>query len=60
MGYKIFGVIVEKETAKDLQYTIKGKVSAYVQFQQSIPLGMKRLTTWPVEAFRSIAPPALQ
>ncbi len=59
MGYKIFGVIVEKATARDIQYTTKGKVKAYVQFQQDIPPGMERLPTWPVKIFQSIAPPPL-
>jgi hypothetical protein len=60
MGYKVFGVVVEKETAKDIQYTTKGDVRAYVQFQQEIPPGMERLATWPVNTFQSIAPPSLK
>ena len=59
MGYKVFGVIVEKETAKDIQYTVKGDVKAYVQFQQAVPPGMKRLASWPVKTFQCIAPPSL-
>jgi hypothetical protein len=59
MGYKVFGVIVEKETAKDIQYTVKGKVKAYVQFQQAVPPGMERLGAWPVKIFQSIAPPSV-
>ena len=58
MGYKPFGVIVQKETAGDIAYTIKGDVNAYVQFQQDVPKGMHRLDRWPVEIFQSIAPPA--
>lgn len=58
MGYKVFGVIVEKESTKEIQYSTKGKVRAYVQFQQDIPAGMERITTWPVELFQSITPPA--
>lgn len=60
MGYKVFGVIVDKESARDIQYTIHGTVRAYVQFQQEVPRGMERLTTWPVETFQRIAPPALK
>ena len=59
MGYKVFGVIVNKESVGDIQFSIKGKVAAYVQFQQETPAGFERLTEWPVELFRSISPPAL-
>ncbi len=52
MGYKVFGVIVNKESVGDIQYTTKGKVAAYVQFQQQTPEGIERLTDWPVELFR--------
>lgn len=57
MGYKVFGVIVKKETVGDLRFTVKGEVSAYVQYQQAVPAGIKRLGQWPVELFRSISPP---
>lgn len=60
MGYKVFGVIVKKATAKDLGFTVKGKVRAYVQYQQEVPPEIERLTTWPVEVFQSIAPPKFQ
>ncbi len=60
MGYKVFGVIVEKATAKDLGFTVKGRVRAYVQFQQEVPPEIERLTAWPVELFQSIAPPTLK
>lgn len=58
MGYKAFGVIVKKETANQIAYTIKGRVDAYVQFQQDVPAGMNRLDQWPIDLFKSIAPPA--
>jgi hypothetical protein len=58
MGYKVFGVIVKKKTAADIQYAVKGTVAAYIQFQQEIPAGIERLTKWPVELFQSLAPPA--
>jgi hypothetical protein len=57
MGYKVFGVRVEKETAGELTYTTKGNVQAYVQFQQEVPEGFYRLQQWPVDVFSSIAPP---
>lgn len=57
MGYKIFGVRVNKETAKDITYTTRGNVQAYVQFQQTVPKGFHRLDQWPVDLFQSILPP---
>ncbi len=57
MGYKVFGVIVEKETAGDIGYTLRGDVRAYVQFQQEVPAGFHRLADWPVEAFAALSPP---
>lgn len=60
MGYKVFGVKVDTESSADLAYTVTGDVKAYVQFTQSVPEGMYRLTHWPVEVFASISPPAPQ
>ncbi|NIA14672.1 MAG: hypothetical protein GWP08_11380 [Nitrospiraceae bacterium] len=57
MGYKVFGVRVNKETAKDIQYTTSGNCLAYVQFQQRVPKGFHRLQQWPVDVFQTIAPP---
>lgn len=58
MGYKVFGVRVNKETANEIQYTTSGSVQAYVQFQQEVPKGFHRLQQWPVDAFAQMAPPA--
>jgi hypothetical protein len=58
MGYKVFGVRVNKETANEITYTAKGNVQAYVQYQQEVPQGFYRLQQWPVDAFARIAPPA--
>ena len=58
MGYKVFGVIVNKETAKEISYTIKGDVKAYVQFQQEVPAGFLRLAHWPAEMFQNLLPPS--
>lgn len=60
MGYKVFGVMVQKETAGDIRYTTKGDVKAYVQFQQEVPPGIHRLPDWPVEVFQNLVPPAPQ
>ena len=59
MGYKVFGVRVNKETANEIQYTTKGSVQAYVQFQQEVPKGFHRLQQWPIDVFARIAPPAI-
>jgi hypothetical protein len=53
MGYKVFG-----SRAGKVSYTLKGKVGAYVQYQQSIPGGFEHIKLWPVELFDSIQPPA--
>ena len=58
MGYKVFGVIVNKETVKDIQYSTKGDVKAYIQFQQDLPPGFLRLSAWPVGIFEQLMPPS--
>ncbi len=60
MGYKVFGVIVDKETAGDIGYTTKGDVRAYVQFQQEVPAGFHRMAHWPVDVFQTLTPPSPQ
>lgn len=57
MGYKVFGVRVEKDTVGDLKYTTAGNVQAYVQYQQDVPEGFYRLQQWPADVFNMIAPP---
>jgi hypothetical protein len=57
MGYKVFGVKVEKETVGDIGFTLTGDVRAYVQFLEDVPKGMTRLDGWPADVFSSIAPP---
>lgn len=57
MGYKVFGVKVEKETVEDLGYSVKGDCRAYVQYQQDVPAGFHRLSHWPVEAFDALSLP---
>ena len=52
MGYKVFGA-----GEGEITYTTKGSVSAYVQFEQSLPEGFLRLGHWPLEAFHRILPP---
>jgi len=57
MGYKVFGVIVQKDTVKDISYTTTGDVKAYVQYQQEMPKGIHRLPHWPVADFAALTPP---
>jgi len=57
MGFKVFGVTVDKDTAGDIAYTTRGDVRAYVQYQQPVPEGFHRLGHWPAEVFDAIAPP---
>ncbi len=57
VGYKVFGVMVDKQSEGEIIYTCRGDVKAYVQFQQQVPEGMFRLGWWPAELFAQLAPP---
>ncbi|MEX0678706.1 MAG: alpha-L-fucosidase [Pirellulales bacterium] len=57
MGYKVFGVKVDKDSASAIGYTTKGAVNAYVQFTQEVPKAMLRLGHWPVEVFEEVSIP---
>ena len=57
MGYKVFGVRHEKDTVGDIQYSTKGCVQAYVQFQQDVPEGIQPMGHWPVDVFEYVKPP---
>lgn len=63
MGYTVFGTCslainkAESSSNGEVSYSTKGKVQAYVQFQQPVPAGFERLGCWPVEVFDRIAPP---
>jgi len=54
MGYKVFGT---GNGVGKISCTTKGKVAAYVQYEQSVPDGFQRLALWPVDAFDAIGPP---
>jgi hypothetical protein len=56
LGYKVFGT---GGKPGQIAYTTRGKVGAYVQFEQPVPQGMERLGLWPVEVFDSVGPPPL-
>jgi len=58
MGFKVFGVKVDKESAGDIGYSTSGSALAYVQYTQDVPEGFHRLGRWPVDAFAMVAPPA--
>ena len=47
MGYRLFGKSDDPQRDHPVRYTTKGKVQAYVQFQQTVPPGFERLTLWP-------------
>jgi hypothetical protein len=57
MGYKVFGVKVATNTQSEIQYTTKGAVNAYIQFQQEMPKGFLRLDHWPSDTFAALTPP---
>jgi alpha-L-fucosidase len=57
MGYKVFGVRVNKDTANEIQISTAGNCAAYVQYQQDVPEGFYRLQQWPGDVFSEIAPP---
>ena len=57
MGYKVFGVRKKEETEKDIVYTTKGSVRAYVQYRQGVPDGFQALDYWPTDIFQTIVPP---
>ncbi len=57
MGYKVFGISQGNGKRTDpVQYSIRGKVQAYVQFQQDVPKGFERLGHWPVDVFDALLP----
>ena len=56
MGYRVFGVKVATDTAAEIQYTARGAVQAYVQFEQEVPEGMQRLGHWPADLFTNLSP----
>ncbi|MCL5097624.1 MAG: alpha-L-fucosidase, partial [Candidatus Omnitrophica bacterium] len=63
-GFKVFGTsysqlnkVVGTGTGNP-SYSIKGRVQAYVQYEQPVPKGMERLGLWPVKAFGDLVPPA--
>ncbi|MHB8866933.1 MAG: hypothetical protein ACYC6N_31610, partial [Pirellulaceae bacterium] len=59
MGYKIFGVKIDKDSAGDIGFTVNGAVNAYVQWTQEVPQGMHRLVSWPIEVFDEVSMPAV-
>lgn len=52
MGFKVFG-----GRGGPISYSTRGRVRAYVQYEQSVPPDMERLRFWPVDAFRDLIPP---
>ena len=52
LGYKVFGA-----GKGQVAYSTQGDVRAFVQFQQPVPEGVRRLDRWPIEVFEPILPP---
>jgi hypothetical protein len=52
MGYKVFGT-----RSGEVSYTVRGKVSAYVQYRQGVPAGFERERFWPVDVFAELMAP---
>ena len=56
-GYQVFGT---GKSDKSISYQAKGKVQAYLQFEQSCPEGIERLSAWPTNLFNLLAPPEVR
>ena len=63
MGYKVFGsggkqfgMTDGPPPGGDIPYTTKGRVAAYLQFQQDVPKGFVRIADWPVDVFGQLLP----
>ena len=52
-----YSVLTPGADAKDITYTTKGRVQAYVQFRQALPEGFERFGLWPAALFARMAPP---
>jgi hypothetical protein len=52
MGYKVFGT-----RSGQVSYTVRGKVTAYVQYRQPVPAGFERQRFWPVDVFAELMAP---
>lgn len=52
-----YSVLTPTKAAEACTVTVKGKVQAYVQFRHTVPEGMERIGSWPVELFTHMAPP---
>lgn len=57
MGFKVFGVKVDKDSAGEIGYTTKGDVRAHVQYTQDVPKGIHTQAHWPVDVFAAITMP---
>lgn len=54
MGYKVFGVKVEKGTENQIQYSTKASAKLTFSSSRRSRRGLRRLGQWPVEVFKSI------
>jgi len=58
VGFKVFGVKADKDSAGDIGYSTKGSALAYVQYTQQVPKGFHTVDRWPAEAFAAVASPS--
>lgn len=57
MGLMVFGTGLERGYDGKIGYTVKGKVTAYLQFREKVPNGMDAVPLFPVELYAAIRVP---
>ena len=57
MGLMVFGTGVERGYDGKIEYTVKGKVTAYLQFREKVPEGFEAVPLFPVELYAAIRVP---
>jgi hypothetical protein len=57
MGLMVFGTGVERGYDGKIGYTVKGKVTAYLQFREKVPKGFEAVPLFPVELYAAIRVP---
>jgi hypothetical protein len=53
----VFGTGVERGYDGKIGYTVKGKVTAYLQFREKVPKGFEAVPLFPVELYAAIRVP---
>ena len=57
MGLMVFGTGLERGYDGKIGYTVKGKVTAYLQFREKVPEGIEAVSLFPVELYAAIGVP---